>query len=160
MGYTGKMRGLLVILLVACSSDATTMTPDAPVATPDADPNALRVAGNYATTVTLGESTCTGIIVQNMPTTVAHVPGDTQLVLSHAGNAYPGTVEPDGSFATPPRAVGGGGETHTITITGAFSTTGFEATLSVDVTRPAAGPCAYTVEWIGVKNGEPNHLPG
>jgi hypothetical protein len=128
---------------------------------PGPDPNVIRVAGEYATAVTLGESSCPGITVQSMPTTVAHTAGATTLTLTHAGNAYQGTLQRDGTFTTTPRAVGGGAETHTLTIAGRFTRTGLDATVTADVQRSAEPrACRYVVRWAGTKQGDPNVIPG
>ena len=65
--WWGMRTWVLAILLGACGSDGSSGTPDAR-ALPDADPDALRVAGTYPTAVSLGQSDCTGITVQSMPT--------------------------------------------------------------------------------------------
>ena len=120
----------------------------------------LRVAGTYDTAVTLQQNACTGITVQRFITTVAHVPGATALTITHAGNSYAGTVQRNGAFTTTPKAVGGGGETHTLTITGTFTTTAIDATVTADVQRTGSANCQYTVKWTGPKQGEPNVIPG
>ena len=143
----------LPLLAAACGGGST---PD-----PGPDPGVIRVGGEYATAVTLGESTCPGIAVQSLPTTVAHTAGATTLTLTHAGNAYPGTLQRDGTFGTTPRAVGGGAETHTLTIAGRFTRTGLDATVTADVQREAAPrACRYVVRWVGTKQGDPNVIPG
>ena len=151
MGYAARLRGWLVlaVALSGCSSDGS-----APL-----DPDVLRVAGMYATAVALGQSSCTGIVVADNPTTVSHVPDALDVTLTHAGNAYAGTVQRDGAFATSPRAVGGPAETHTLTIAGRFSTSGFEATVTADVSRNGSPACSYVVSWVGTKDGAPNIIP-
>jgi len=141
---------LLAVALGGCSSDGS-----APL-----DPDVLRVAGTYATAVSLGQSSCAGIMVADNPTTVSHVPDALNVTLTHAGNAYTGTVQRDGSFATSPRAVGEPAETHTLTIAGRFSTSGFEATVTADVSRNGSPACSYVVSWVGTKDGAPNIIPG
>jgi hypothetical protein len=120
----------------------------------------LRVAGTYDTSVTLQQNGCTGITVQRFMTTVAHTPGSTTLTLTHAGNTYAGSVQRTGAFATTPKAVGGGNEIHTLTITGVFTTTAIDATVSAEVQRTGSANCTYTVKWAGAKQGEPNVIPG
>ena len=141
---------VLAVALSGCSSDES-----APL-----DPHVLRVAGTYATAVALGQSSCAGIVVADSPTMVSHVPDAVDVTLTHAGNAYTGTVQRDGSFATSPRAVGGPAETHTLTIAGRFSTSGFEATVTADVSRNGSPACSYVVSWVGTKDGAPNIIPG
>ena len=151
VGRTERMRGwlLLAAALSGCSSDGA-----APL-----DPDVLRVAGTYATAVALGQSSCAGIVVADNPTTVSHVPDALGVTLTHAGNAYTGTVQRNGSFATSPRAVGEPAQTHTLTIAGRFSTSGFEATVTADVSRNGSPACSYVVSWVGTKDGAPNVIP-
>jgi hypothetical protein len=122
----------------------------------------LRVAGTYTTAVTLESSNCSGITVQPNPTIVAHTAGATAIVLTHAGNAYSGTVQNNGSFTTTTKAIVAGTATHNLSIAGTFNRTGFTATVTVDLTD-TQGPvaCRYVVKWVGTKQGsEPNNLPG
>ena len=150
------MLGRLLILAFACGCGDSS-----PGATPDApDPNVLRVGGQYSTSVSLTASTCQGIQVQDNPTNVAHVPGASALTLTHAGINYPGTVARDGSFATTPVAVTVGSDTHTLTIAGRFSTTGFDATVGAAVTRSGSPLCDYVVRWLGTKLDGTNAIPG
>jgi hypothetical protein len=132
--------GLLIAALAACATP-TGAPPDA----------AGAYAGVYATAVRLERSTCTGIQVQNMPTTVTHAPDATDVTLTHAGNSYAGTLAADGSFSTTPKALGTPAETHTLTITGVFATDGFTATVHADVTRDGVAACDYDVGWIGTR---------
>jgi len=91
---------------------------------------------------------------------VAHTPGATTLTLTHAGNSYTGTVQRTGAFSTTPKAVGGGNETHTLTIAGTFTTTAIDATVTANVQRTGSANCQYTVKWAGPKQGGPNVIPG
>lgn len=144
-----------LLLAVAACGGGSTPDPVGP------DPDVIRVAGDYATAVTLGESSCPGVAVQPMPTVVTHAAGATTVTLTHAGNSYAGTLQRDGTFATTPRAVGGGAETHTLTIAGRFTRTGLDATVTADVQREAAPrTCRYVVRWVGTKQGDPNVIPG
>ena len=136
-------------IIAACGGDSTGPTP-----------TELRVAGTYTTAVTLQQNGCTGITVQTFPTTVTHTVGATTLTLTHAGNSYTGTVQRNGSFVTTAKAVGGGAETHTLTIAGTFSTTAIDATVTAVVQRTGQAECTYTVKWAGPKQGSPNVIPG
>lgn len=152
----------LAALLCGCSSSDPEENPDARV-TFDAmvrDPTLLWVAGSYPTAVTLQQSTCTGIAVQNMPTQVIHDAGENAVALMHASTRYLGTVAADGMFSTDPRAVTVGGDTHTLVIAGQFTATGFDALVTVSVALGAGGTCGYSVRWVGTKTGEPNVIPG
>jgi hypothetical protein len=120
----------------------------------------LSVGGTYTTAVTLQQNGCTGITVQTFPTTVAHTAGSTSLTLTHASNSYTGTVQRNGAFTTTPKVVGGGAESHTLTITGTFTTTTIDATVTALVQRAGSANCQYTVKWAGPKQGGPNVIPG
>ena len=115
----------LSIALAACGSDD-----GAPPGGPDAgsadarDPTLLYVAGQYPTMVTLMQSTCQGIQVASMPTTVTHTAGSEEVMLRHASVTYSGLIERDGTFSTYPQSVGAPAETHRLTATALFSTTG------------------------------------
>jgi hypothetical protein len=139
------------VIVAACGSD----DPANPTQS-----NELQVGGTYNTTVTLQQNGCTGITVQTFTTTVTHSAGANALTLTHAGNAYSGTVQRNGSFTTTPKAVGGGAETHTLTITGSFTTTAIDATVTAVVQRTGSANCQYTVKWAGPKQGGPNVIPG
>ena len=114
---------------------------------------AISVGGQYDTVVTLQESSCAGITVMSLPTTVTHSAGAARLALTHAGTTYPGALQADGRFATDPQLVGG----STVRIEGRFTTTGLDASVTVDVQGSA--PCRYVTRWAGTKQGPPNVLP-
>ena len=135
---------------LAMSACASTSSPD--------DPE-LSVGGSYPTVVSLIASTCTGITVQSQATSVSHTSGSSTVVLTHAGLAYNGTVAANGTFTTTPKAVPAGSDTHTLTISGQFTTSGFTATVAVAVTGPSP-TCTYSVQWVGTKTGSPNVIPG
>jgi hypothetical protein len=122
----------------------------------------LAVAGTYATHVTLlpDSNSCGAVTVEDGPTTVTHTPGARTLSLAHAGNAYVGSVDDSGRFATPTATISASGSRYRLTIVGRFSRTGFDARVHVAVQQPAPPPtCAYNVHWVGAKNGPPNTLP-
>ncbi len=138
-------------LLGACGGATQLQTPVTPQ---------LSVGGTYPTIVALTQSSCPGITVSNTTTTVAHAAGSTSLTVSHAGNDYAGQVTPQGSFATQAKTVSGGNEAHSLVITGAFTTTGFSATVAASVTRPTAPTtCGYTVTWTGTRSSGTNTFP-
>jgi hypothetical protein len=148
-------RLLLLSFALACACGDSS-----PAATPDAlDANVLRVNGQYSTSVSLTQSTCQGIQVQDNPTNLAHVPGASALTLTHAGVNYPGTVARDGSFTTTAVPVTVGSDTHTLTIAGRFSATGFDATVSAAVSRSGGTVCDYVVHWSGTKLDGMNVIP-
>jgi hypothetical protein len=126
-------------------------TPSAPV---------IQVAGTYPTAVTLGENTCGAVTVLPNPTVVAHTPGATRVTLTHAGTSYAGPLAADGAFSTDAVTVrDSAGTASTIRIAGRFSTTGFDAQVTVDVQPAAGAACRYVVRWVGTKDGAPNVLP-
>ena len=113
-----------------------------------------RVAGTYATAVALRENTCGAVTVQPNPTVIEQQAGSTAFTLRHAGQSYTGTLSQDGAFTTQPRTLAAGAETLTLSITGRFAGSGFEADVRVDVQRPTPSPaCFYVVHWTGTKQG-------
>jgi hypothetical protein len=146
---------LLVCLpLLGCGSSGGTPPPDA------GSPTGFSVGGSYPTRVTVTQTDCGPVGVEDAVTTVSHVPGSATLSLGHAGNTYAGTVEASGHFTTTPKTLIDGTSRFTLTISGQFQRTGFEATVHVAVTQ--AGPptaCSYDVRWEGTKDGPPNNLP-
>jgi len=152
-------RLLSSISLVTIVTAAACAGTNQPVQSSD---NVLRVAGTYTTAVTLDANNCSGITVQPNPTIVAHTAGTTALVLTHAGNAYSGTIQNNGAFTTTTKAIVAGTATHNLSIAGVFARTGSTATVTVDLTD-TQGPvtCRYVVKWIGTKQGtDPNNIPG
>jgi hypothetical protein len=139
-----------VVVVAACGGDDGPTNPS----------NELQVGGTYTTAVTMQQNGCTGITIQTFATTVTHTAGANTLTLTHAGNSYTGTVQRNGSFSTTPKAVGGGAETHTLTIVGTFTTTAIDATVTAVVQRTGQANCQYTVKWAGPKQGSPNVIPG
>jgi hypothetical protein len=68
-----------------------------------------------------------------------------------------GTVRPDGNFnASATVGPDSGGQTYSERLEGRFSTTGFSATLRVEV---SPRKCWFTRSWTAVKQGEPNVFP-
>ena len=124
------------------------------------DPTVLRVGGEYPTQVMLESSTCASTTVLSMPTSVRHTPGEATLTLLHAGSSYPGTIETDGDFTTTPVPQNVGADTHTLTMTGRVTLTGFTATVTVEVTRRGAPLCSYVVGWVGTRASGMNVIPG
>ena len=121
----------------------------------------LSVGGTYATAVTLVDNTCSNVTVQPNPTTVSHQPGATALGLTHASISYQGTVQNDGAFSLTPKPIDvGGGTTHTLTIAGRFTTSGFTATVDAVVRQGTATTCTYRVSWVGTRQSGTNVIPG
>ena len=148
----------LALLAPACGggSPAAPTTPS-----PPSTPNVLAVSGTYATraTVIAERNTCGSVTVQDNPTTVTHVAGATDIALVHAGSTYRGTVDNAGRFSTPAANYPFPDADYTISISGRFTTTGFDAT--VDLTRrTGAAACTYAVTWTATKSGGPNTIPG
>ena len=125
------------ILVAACASSPS-----------DSD-GTISINGTYATAVTLGQNSCTGVIVQNNPTIVTTTSA-TSFTLTHAGQTYAGTLAANNSFLTTPKMITAGGSTFTITIAGQFRSNGFDA--AAHVVQSASGTtCEYTVNWVGTK---------
>jgi hypothetical protein len=145
-----RLHIALVFLAVAfgtgCRGSSAVTTPATQTSTASA------IAGTYQTAVTLTSNSCTGIVVQNNPTTVAHTSGATTFTLTHAGLAYNGTLGPSNSFSTAPKPIEAGSVTHTLTIVGSFGTNAFTADVTANVTGTGNGePCQYVVRWVGSK---------
>jgi hypothetical protein len=137
---------LAVVFLLACGGGSKT------TGTPNPSAQVSAIAGTYQTAVSLTSNTCTGITVQNNPTTVAHTSGSASLTLTHAGQTYNGTLASNNSFTTQAKAIVVGTVTHTLTIAGQFTTNGFTADVTVPVTGTGNGaPCQYVVRWVGTK---------
>ena len=121
----------------------------------------IRVAGTYATSVALGESSCPGIVVQNVATTVTHTAGATDFSLQQVAISASGSVLPDGTFGTDRMNVAVGDAMHNLVIIGKFTVSGFEAVVTVTVVQPTAPQsCVYQLGWLGTKQGTPNTIPG
>ncbi|HVF40427.1 MAG TPA: hypothetical protein VM939_11035 [Gemmatimonadaceae bacterium] len=129
--------------------------------TSDPEPEVLRLAGTYATAVSLTQNSCgSGITVQPLPTVVTHTPGGTAVSLQHGPLTHTGTVSAAGAFTTQANVVADPATgTSTLTIAGQFSLTGFVADVMVNVARNVGGACSYTVRWVGTKQGAPNTIP-
>ncbi|MES2177259.1 MAG: hypothetical protein V4550_05285 [Gemmatimonadota bacterium] len=145
------IRNLIVVVsLLACSS--------ASVGGPA--PTELSVGGSYPTVVSLVVDSCGGSIVQSMPTDVVHTIGAASLSLTHAGSRYDGTVSRNGSFQTTPSPLSANGFSYMVSVAGRFTTTGFDATATVDRTTPSTGVrCRYVAHWIGTKSSGTNVIP-
>jgi hypothetical protein len=88
---------------------------------------------------------------------VTHVPGATTFSLVHGGLQATGSVSRDGAFTTQPLGVEDPLGPAQLAISGRFTATGLEATVTVDVQRGAPSPpCRYVVAWSGTKRGAPN----
>jgi hypothetical protein len=155
---------LVVTFAAGCSGDDDP-EPDADASSSSptstaADPSQISVAGEYPTEVTLDESSCPDIEVAPMTTTVEQEPGDPRLTLTHAGITYTGSLSDNGSFSTSDKSVSAGGQRHTLSIVGRFSSVGFTARVRAQVARDEAPKqCAYVVTWVGTKDGDPNTVP-
>ena len=133
---------VITLLSIACaSSDARSTVP------------VVDFGGNYATIVSLSESTCGAITVQNNPTVVTHETDSGAVTLTHAGVVYTGRViASDSSFTTVPRQVNvGDGYTYRIAIAGRFRENAFDASASVDRTKQGEA-CRFVVHWVGTRS--------
>ena len=145
---------LVSLVLPGCGSSDSPGGPDA-----GGGGDSSSVSGSYPTVVTLlPGGTCSGVVVQDAVTTVGHSPGAASLTLTHAGLSYSGTVDSAGTFQTTPRTVVVSPARYDISLTGRFTVSGLEATVTVEQTDPTS--CTYAVEWVGSKSGSPNVIPG
>ncbi len=119
---------IIVAPNLACSSDESSSG------------GGLDLSGTYNTDVTLLSSTC-AFTVQDNPTTVRV--NSTAITLTHAGNSYSGIIEPDSSFATQEKVVGG---IYHIAIAGDFTAAGIDAQVTVNWSNT---PCNAVVRWVG-----------
>lgn len=140
-GRAGQVLRLLslplAVSLVACGNSS------APV------PGGL--AGTYATRVTLVQTACGPVTVQDNPTVVTYDPSSGAVTLTHAGNTYSGTVNMDSTFTTVPKTVDvGDGYIYTIALAGRFRPSAFDADVTVD-RASGSTTCRYVVHWVGTK---------
>lgn len=121
----------------------------------------LSVGGTYPTVVALvpGQNTCTGVTVQDNPTTVTHTAGGGTIALNHAGTQYDGVVQTNGQFSAGPKSLVIGAVTYVISMTGRFATRGFTADITVQATPLSGTVCGYRVSWTGTKQGGDNVIP-
>lgn len=158
-----RLRGLLVAFVLVGCIPLETVQPSAgapqPTHSPTGSPE-ISVAGTYTTVVTLAENSCGAVTVASLPTAVEQQPGELDFVLTHAGNRFNGTLQPDAAFTTDPLILHSGRDTYTVTVRGSFAPTGFAAQTKVEVQQvQAPQSCDYTVHWVGTKQGPPNDLP-
>ena len=147
---------LAIALLAPACGGGSSATPS----TPASPSNVLAVAGTYPTraTVIAERNTCGSVTVQDNPTTVTHTAGGTEISFAHAGATYRGTVDSTGRFTTPAATFSFPDADYTISLSGRFSTTGFEATVEL-TKRAGATTCTYAVAWVATKQGSPNTIP-
>jgi hypothetical protein len=139
---------LVAAALCAASCGGGGASPTIPAVSP-------QVAGQYDVVVRLTQNDCAATpTVLPQPTSVAHAPGAADFTLTHGGLSAGGSVSRDGSFTTRPLAVQDAQGPASLTIAGRFTTTGLDATVTVNVT--SAPPCRYLVSWTGTKQGAPN----
>ena len=118
---------------------------------------AISVGGTYRTAVTVIESSCTDMGVQQHLTSVGHQPGDTVLTVTHAGATYQGTLAKDGSFRTVPSNFSINNVGYTLVLTGRFTTDSVD--IRADVESHRQPPCRLSARWYGPKEGAVNLLP-
>ena len=118
---------------------------------------AISVGGTYQTAVTMLESTCSDMGVQQHPTVVAHQAGDRVLTVTHAGATYQGILQTNGHFTTPSNTFTIGDVTYAITLAGRFTTTAVD--IRADVAAGRQPPCHVAARWSGPKDGPANVLP-
>jgi hypothetical protein len=129
---------------------------------PGSPPTAVspQVAGQYTVSVRLLDNDC-GAAPTVLPqaTSVQQTPGASAFSLTHGGLRVTGSVERDGAFTTQPLSVQDALGPATLAVVGRFTTSGLDATVTVDVSPIAPAPaCRYRVGWTGTKQGSPNVL--
>jgi len=121
----------------------------------------IQVGGAYQVNPTLLANGCGSVTVQPGPAQVAHTPGAADLRLSHAGQTHTGRIERSGAFVTDPLVISfAAGSTDTVRMEGRFTTSGFEANVTVDAAHTGASPCRYVVGWQASRQGGANVIPG
>jgi hypothetical protein len=121
----------------------------------------LQVGGAYQINPTLLQNSCGSVTVLPGPAQVAHTAGATDLRLTHVGQTYTGRIERSGAFVTDPLAITfAAGSTDTVRMEGRFTTSGFEANVTVDAAHAGAAPCRYVVGWQATRQGGANVIPG
>lgn len=118
---------------------------------------AIRVGGMYRTTVSVIESSCADMGVQQNTTAIGHQPGDTVLTVTHAGATYQGVLARDGSFRTVPSNFSINNVGYTVVLTGRFTRDSVDIRADVDSHRQP--PCRLSARWYGPKEGPANALP-
>jgi hypothetical protein len=152
----GKKRWISAMAVCAvvggCKSGSAT-GPTAPSA------NVLQIAGGYAIAQRAVTDSCgqTGQPAA-VTATVTHAPGGSTFTMADTGGTnFSGTVDPAGTFsATAVFGPDASGQTFTQRLQGRFSSSGFSADLSVDVTPRG---CNFTRSWTATKQGSPNVIP-
>jgi hypothetical protein len=134
-----------------------------------APPALLTVGGNYDVLKTTTSDTCSASIAAPVttPSSVTHAAGSTSFTLiDHGTRALPGQVARDGTMTMPAAtSVVQGTISATDTFAnGRFSTTGFDVTVTTDLSdhpsSPGTGACRIVATWHGTKAGTPNVIPG
>ena len=154
MGRTKQWIAVATVCAVVggCKSQSAS-APTAPSA------SVLQIAGGYAVSQRAVTDTCgqTGQPAA-VTATVTHAAGASTFTMADTGGTnFSGTVDSTGAFAA--NAVfgpDGTGQTYTQRLQGRFTTSGFTADLSVDVTPRV---CNFTRAWTATKQGSPNVIP-
>ncbi|MES2305712.1 MAG: amidohydrolase family protein [Gemmatimonadota bacterium] len=112
--------------------------------------DAPSVAGTYNTAVSVTSSSegCS-LPVQNNPTVVQTSNGNSVVMLTHAGTTYGGELKPDLRFTTQPKTVVAGGVSYAISITGKFTGSTLDASVTLDY--GSAPACHVVVRWLGAR---------
>ena len=145
---------IVPVALAACGSTATP-TPTGPL-------GAMDVSGSYGLTRAYISNTCDPAIPgAEAPVTgvVTHTRGASHFTLANSdGGRFDADLRADASFSSgTQRRTGQDGVAYDLLFEGRFTTTGFRATVTVDLLRPA-GTCRAAVDWQAVKQGPPNVL--
>jgi hypothetical protein len=125
---------------------------------PSTTPRVLQVAGQYQITQQTMTDTCGGGQPPSVSATVTHTAGTNPFSMSDSGDTtLAGTVQASGQFtATATFGPDANGQTFSQQLQGAFTTNGFNATLTV---HASPRNCDFTRSWTATKQGPPNVIP-
>ena len=139
--------------LASCDGGAPPVAPGTP--------GGIQVAGTYALVRSLLSNNCvpeipgatapvTGVVTQS---------GDRFTLRNSDTGVFDAQLQADGSFTNgKQRLVGAAGESYDLLFEGRFSSTGFRATVTVDLFR-STGTCTSSLDWQATKQGPPNFIP-
>jgi len=139
------LAALLASLLSACIDERPEDDTGGPPASGPAP--APEVSGTYDTKVELIRTTCSGIQVEDRPTTLDQA--GASITLTHGPLTYTGSVDDLGNFTTEPQEVEVGPDTHRLAVAGAIHDKRLVAVVTAHVS--GSRPCRYSVAWKGAE---------
>jgi hypothetical protein len=143
-------------ILCSCGNSNEPATPTGPTTF------RIQVAGNYSLVRTYHLNNCDPKIPgADLPVTgVVDQPTEGHFTLRNADTGvFNAPLQLDGSFDSGrQRFIGTDRVPYDLLFKGGFSTTGFTATVTVDLFR-AGGTCRSMLDWQATKQGSPNLIP-